>query len=149
MKICSKCQRELSEDSFAFKNKRKSNYHSICKECKRDYNKIYYQNNSEVVKKNTAPRRKRQIKENRKFVWDYINSHDCLECGEPNPMLLEFAHRDPSNKSFNMASGTSRGLCVKTLQAEMDKCDLLCVKCHRLKTAEEQNWWAEFLAPHP
>lgn len=54
----------------------------------------------------------------------------CIECGYSKCIAaLEFHHRDPSGKDFQMSSGK-----VKNWEAnkvELDKCDLLCCRCHR------------------
>ncbi len=54
-------------------------------------------------------------------------------------LLLEFDHRDPSTKVD--AVGTL--LAHSTRQQLMDeiaKCDVRCVRCHRIKTAKDFGW---------
>ena len=54
----------------------------------------------------------------------------CARCGVTDN--LEFDHIDPSTKSFTIAKGSSASE-VK-FQAELEKCQLLCVECHKEKT---------------
>lgn len=57
----------------------------------------------------------------------------CAWCPEYNPFFLEFDHKDPAEKKFNLSgSGLSKPL--EDILAELDKCQLLCLKCHKLKT---------------
>jgi len=55
----------------------------------------------------------------------------CIKCGyNKYPEVLEFHHRDPAQKEFNISK---EGYCMsweKTYK-EIQKCDLLCANCHR------------------
>ena len=55
----------------------------------------------------------------------------CIKCGyDKYPEVLEFHHRDPSKKDFNVSSkGHSRSW--DRVKSEIEKCDLLCANCHR------------------
>ncbi|MEQ1844121.1 MAG: hypothetical protein ABL983_00920 [Nitrospira sp.] len=84
------------------------------------YAKIYRQ---KVVKT-------RKIKV-RQFLWDYLLVHPCIDCGENNPVVLEFDHvRDI--KKFAIAYAPSYTL--QTVEMEIAKCDVRCANCHRKKT---------------
>ncbi len=53
----------------------------------------------------------------------------CELCGYSKSLAaLDFHHRDPDGKDFQIA-GTRRT--IEGLQAELDKCSLLCANCHR------------------
>lgn len=51
-------------------------------------------------------------------------------CGETDPKKLQFHHRDPSTKSFNIGDGAGHHGIQRVLE-ELAKCDVLCTKCHR------------------
>lgn len=57
----------------------------------------------------------------------------CADCGESDPVVLDFHHRDPSQKLFNI--GTARGKSVPKVVAEIAKCDVVCANCHRRREA--------------
>lgn len=61
----------------------------------------------------------------------------CLECAREITVETVFAfdldHRDPAQKSFTVSSRYGN-VSLADLQAEIDKCDLLCAFCHRLRT---------------
>ncbi len=75
----------------------------------------------------------------RKIVWDHKLKHKCLDCGETDPVVLEFDHRDPSLKCFNIASQRNAALDPTKLLLEIKKCDVRCANCHRRKTAIERK----------
>lgn len=58
-------------------------------------------------------------------------SQPCADCGIQYPYyVMDFDHK--GNKSFNLASGKSRGMNV--VKREIAKCDVVCANCHRERT---------------
>lgn len=58
----------------------------------------------------------------------------CDDCGERYPhYVMDFDHRDPLQKLFNIGS-LSRMTSVAKLLAEIAKCDVVCANCHRERT---------------
>ena len=58
----------------------------------------------------------------------------CIECGyKENPVALDFDHINPADKEFTI--GTSyTSVSLKRLYKEIDKCQVLCANCHRIRT---------------
>ena len=67
----------------------------------------------------------------------------CQTCGESNPATLCFHHRDPSQKRITLDSRTFANRKWKSVQEEVEKCDLLCHNCHNI--LHYGNSWEEFL----
>lgn len=61
----------------------------------------------------------------------------CTLCSEDFPECLDFHHKDPSTKSFTIASGLNKPLAE--IMAEVAKCDILCANCHRRRHAMERD----------
>ncbi len=59
----------------------------------------------------------------------------CRICGEKDPIVLDFHHRDPATKSFDLNSANATVSRKRMLQ-EVEKCDVLCANCHRRVEAE-------------
>ena len=76
----------------------------------------------------------------RQTIWKYLEEHPCVDCGESDPRVLEFDHRDDSEKSFNVADALRKVCSVARLMAEIAKCDVRCANCHRRRTYESQGW---------
>ena len=74
------------------------------------------------------------------FLHDYLLKHPCKECGESDPVLLEFDHRDRTEKSANVTRLANFSLAK--VKQELLKCDVLCVKCHRIRTAIQLGWYS-------
>jgi hypothetical protein len=76
----------------------------------------------------------------RQYVYDVLSSSSgCVDCGEKDPIVLEFDHRDPSTKSSNI--GDSYGKSIEYLKEEILKCDIVCANCHRKRTAKMFNYY--------
>jgi len=61
----------------------------------------------------------------------WINSQKvkCSRCSETHVACLEFHHLDPNEKEFVIAKACQKSL--KTIQAEIAKCIVICSNCHR------------------
>ena len=103
--------------------------HGCCKACKCG-------NKSNWQKKNWAdvytphprePLINRQA-ENTKYIWQSKESGVCCMCGEQRTEVLQYHHRDPSDKYFLLSRPRSRPL--ETIKEEIAKCDLMCANCH-------------------
>jgi L-lysine 2,3-aminomutase len=78
-----------------------------------------------------------------KIQWmlDYFSEHPCVDCGETDPVVLEFDHVR-GEKVAAISFMIPRGYPMAKILAEVDKCDVRCANCHRRKTAKERNWYA-------
>ncbi len=89
-------------------------------------------------------RRRRKVNQrkepSRVVIWAHLESHPCVDCGESDPVVLEFDHRDPSRKSFCIGAFAHR-CTLEELHAEIAKCDVRCASCHRRETAKRCKSW--------
>lgn len=83
-------------------------------------------------------RRKREVQS---IINDYLKTHPCIDCGEDDIIVLEFDHRNPDEKSFTIASATSkRFVTPQIILDEIAKCDVRCANCHRRRTYVQLNY---------
>jgi hypothetical protein len=71
----------------------------------------------------------------RKFydVIDALKDVPCADCGGRFPAVaMDFDHRDPSQKSFDVSTRSKSNL--DEIRAEISKCDVVCANCHRVRT---------------
>ena len=61
----------------------------------------------------------------------------CQQCGEGNPIVLDFDHIDPSTKITQISHMVSSP--PVEILAELKKCQVLCCNCHRLKTTADRG----------
>lgn len=59
----------------------------------------------------------------------------CADCrGTFPPYVMDFDHRDPDRKLFNLTVTKSLLKNREVLFAEIAKCDIVCANCHRIRT---------------
>jgi hypothetical protein len=138
-KRCSTCKQNKNIEEFSWRFKALGIRQGTCRDCRKIQVKKWYVEHKQEHLKNVHARKKRYRQEMRQYVWDYLLSHPCIECGESDPVVLEFHHKYGKDKAISvMVAG---GYPVATIQAEIDKCDVLCANCHRRKTMKQRGWF--------
>jgi hypothetical protein len=66
------------------------------------------------------------------YLIEFFRTRPCVDCGESDPLVLEFDHR--SDKIFNISKGIRDHSWASVLD-EIAKCDVVCANCHRRRTA--------------
>lgn len=140
-KTCVTCKIKKPIQDFNIHSERKDGHQSFCRDCGKIRAKNYYQANRQHHIKNIYKRKLQQIAISRAFVLDYLKKHPCVDCGFDKPAALDFDH--VRGKKRNIVSAlVNTGYSVKTIRAEIAKCDVRCANCHRLKTAKDFNWYS-------
>ena len=137
MKTCSVCKR--SDVEFHKNGSKPDGLQSTCKECKKEVGAKYFQD-SKGHHKNLNKERKRKA---RQHIWDYLKTHPCIDCGESDPIVLEFDHR--SDKLMPVSHMINVGASLEKIDLEIAKCDIRCAHCHRRKTAKDFGWYKDLV----
>lgn len=140
-KRCAHCGKLKPESAFNWRNRSKGWKWGTCKTCQSAQRKQWYENNKERHKHNVKQNRRETVRQTRQFVLDYLQSHPCELCGESDPAVLEFHHRDPADKRTRVSAMINTGYSVDKVREEIEKCQVLCANCHRKVTSREQNWY--------
>jgi len=143
-KKCTQCNLEKEFTEFFVKNKEKKLLHSQCKSCynrKRKSKEHYNKYKNEYLER-INKRKAIKINENRQKLLEYFKEHSCIKCGETNPIVLEFDHRDEKDKKRGIATMMT-SYNWETILVEIEKCDVLCANCHRIRTSQQFGWWYE------
>lgn len=139
MKKCPKCALEKDLKDFRSNSKRKDGLQAYCKLCDKKFQAEWYLKNKQKHIKKSFLRRKDLQKISQDYVLDYLKTHPCVDCGEKDPIVLEFDHL--SNKKFGISKMMHDGLKPEIIQGEIDKCEVRCSNCHKRKTAKQFNWY--------
>ena len=144
MKYCYDCSSSKSLDEFSWNNKKKGIKAQRCKPCQNARTRKHYQENKDTYNSN----KNKNWNRSRKYVFDYLMEHPCITCGEADPRVLEFDHRDPSTKEFSICDGVQRRMSKARLDSEIAKCDVLCSNCHARKTAIDYKYFTHTYLNH-
>ena len=105
------------------------------------YQAKWYEANREQHVAAVARSRAKRLDKIREYVWEYLLEHPCVDCGEADPIVLEFDHVR-GEKSFTIGVAMASRP-VADVISEIEKCDVRCCNCHRRKTSSERNWWRQ------
>lgn len=75
----------------------------------------------------------------RDIVSKLKNDLRCEFCGEDHIACLDFHHRDPSEKDFNISTAVVNGYGINRIMQEIAKCSILCANCHRKLHYKEKD----------
>jgi hypothetical protein len=116
-------------------------HEGACRECRRaDWRRYHHRLDK--------PRRRARHSENRTVrlakladnLLDYLLCHPCVDCGEADPLVLEFDHRDPKLKVAHISKLVSNARSWKVVYEEIEKCDVRCANCHNRRHALEREY---------
>ena len=140
-KQCVHCREEKPIEEFAYSNRLLGTRQKHCRACMRMFNKNSYDKKSPEERQKIYDNRTKRRENARQYVWDYLASHPCVDCGESDPRLLEFDHVRGKKKAAISVLASGRHS-IETIQAEIAKCEVRCTSCHRKKTYEDRGWFS-------
>lgn len=124
VKTCKDCQQTLPFDHFYVNKGMRDGRLSWCKKC-------------------TVRRYRSGVKDRAARMRDYVQAikleRGCADCGyNAHPAALDFDHLPGTVKTMRLASAPG-GSTMAKLIAEMEKCEVVCANCHRVRTAERRS----------
>lgn len=137
LRRCGRCGALKPLGDFAWRRKSRNQLDNYCRPCRADYKHEHYAANRERYIAD-ALRRKRELAVTRSlFLIAYFRTHPCADCGETDPVILEFDHR--GDKEFAIGANL-RDRRWEDILAEIAKCDVVCANCHRRRTAAQRGF---------
>jgi len=144
---CSKCGKQTEDRAFATYKHRDGRIgrRTVCKKCRASYQddnfekmKAYRKqyNIKNRTKKATEQSKRRQAV---KLVIDKIKSETpCCDCGRKfHPVAMDFDHIKGKRKSI--ASMYSQAYKIDLILEEIERCEVVCACCHRIRTMERRE----------
>src|SRR4051812_48540847 len=133
---CYRCGATKPANDFAWRRKAKGQRDTFCRPCRSAYGREHYEANKQRYIAQAAVVKRRLALERTRFLLDFFETHPCVDCGETNPVVLEFDHlRD---KSFSIGGKLTTHKWQAILD-EIEKCDVVCANCHRIRTAKRRG----------
>src|SRR2546423_7820606 len=91
-KLCPTCATKKSINEFGRNRSRRDCLQSQCRACKRTVQKNWYEANKASHVAKVVKRRREVEAEMIGSIVAYLKTHPCVDCGESNPVVLEFDH---------------------------------------------------------
>lgn len=131
-KRCAHCKRVKTHEEF---NRRgETGRQPKCRPCDQKLAmERYYDGYGERV---LEMKRKRRY-DNAQAVLTHLGGKQCIDCGIDDVRVLEFDHvRGTKVKNVSQMYDYS----LKTIFEEIEKCEVRCANCHRIKTCAQLGW---------
>jgi hypothetical protein len=133
---CGRCGERKPLADFNWRRKTRGQRDNLCRPCRSEYHRDHYLANRQRYI-DQAQARKRELRlERTGYLIDYFKAHPCVDCGEEDPVVLEFDHL--GNKSFDIGQVLPYRNWQSILD-EIDKCEVVCANCHRRRTAQRKG----------
>lgn len=142
MKVCSACQLPKALADFHRHAGRADGRQTVCKACKATYNRSYYEVNGDRHAAGRASDRAR-LRDDVGRLMRAFKDAPCADCGRRLPgEAMDLDHvRGTKRGDATWIRGQGRA----TAQGELEKCDVVCVNCHRRRTDHRRRRLAVLL----
>jgi hypothetical protein len=111
-----------------------------CKDCRKARDRRTYEKDPAAHTARVRAWKQRAMTVTRQQLLAYLLDHRCAHCGERDPVVLEFHHRQ-TGKLAAIAVLLKDVAPWPRIAAEIEKCTVLCANCHRRQTAQDRGWW--------
>ena len=139
-KQCTKCNVEKTLDLF--EKTIAGNPYGKCKECRKAFFNEHYKNPDR--KKAILQHARMTRNNNMRNMLIYLSDNPCVDCGETDPIVLEFDHVI-GEKKWSISKGAHSACKWSTILEEIQKCEVRCANCHRKKTSQRAGGWYKML----
>lgn len=135
MKTCTKCLLPKEDNEFNWRSKSKGIRQWYCRACQNKSSSNHYKNNSLSYKGRSIVRRNK-LRDN---FTQWMKDKSCVDCGEPDPIVLECDHVR-GTKKFGISKMFRVCSSWEVILEELSKCEVRCANCHRRRTAKQFSW---------
>lgn len=139
-KRCAICKVSRPVDQFNRKLRSADGRQPHCRECNRLASRAYYRRTRVKHVDDVSRNKVDYIRRNRQLLLHHLLEHPCVDCGETDLRVLDFDHVRGS-KRREVGRMAASPCSVAALEAEIAKCEVRCVNCHRRRTRRVLRWW--------
>ena len=137
MLVCHACGERKSQTEFYLRKSgaRAGEYYTYCKDCYKKKGRRYYQLHRDTQRLLSNARRRKYRVSRHRLVLE-MKKVPCADCGKRYPhYVMDFDHHEGIGKLGNISNLINRNfLSMEKLRKEIEKCDVVCANCHRIRT---------------
>jgi hypothetical protein len=140
---CGRCGHLLPIEFF---NRLRDGHQWWCRACFR----AYFAERGDIHRQQSGKARRARAARARAHILKRLASASCVDCGVADIVVLEFDH--VAGKLRDIARLISDGVPLGRIDEEIERCEIVCVNCHRRRTAMRSGWlradpeWREKIA---
>jgi hypothetical protein len=136
MRRCGRCGELKPLDDFAWRRKEKGQRHNYCRPCHAAYHREHYLANKDRYVAQATARKKALYLKHTRYLIEYFATHPCVDCGESDPVVLEFDHL--GDKEFDIGHALPNRS-WQSILAKIEKCEVVCRNCHRRRESRRMG----------
>lgn len=140
-KVCSRCKVSKPASEFNRYERSKDGLQPTCRSCQA----AWYREHAEQTKANAHRRRVVWRVDAQHRMLAYLAEHPCVDCGEADPVVLEFDHVR-GKKEAMVSRLVMNGASWRRIEEEIAKCEVRCANCHRRRSAVNGGYYRAFVA---
>lgn len=131
---CTRCGELKPAGAFPRRRRGGEKLQTWCRDCFAEVNDRRYRvmHESELARLRLNVEATRHA--NQQAVLAYLATHPCVDCGDADPIVLEFDHLGP--KKADVSKLVNSGTTWPVIAAEIAKCVVRCANCHRIRTGQ-------------
>jgi|ERR687892_1186514 hypothetical protein len=136
MRRCGRCGQLKPVDEFNWRRRERGQRDNMCRPCRSEYKRQHYLANKQRYVDQARARAQALYLERTVYLLEYFATHPCVECGEGDPVVLEFDHL--GDKKFDIGHALPYRNWQSILD-EIEKCDVVCRNCHRRRESRRSG----------
>lgn len=140
--LCERCKEPFKPDRAGVKRfcSKKCRHAEWCEKNRSQLNENVRKYRANRYKKEGCWRENgKKVTELRAWMFE-IKSKPCSDCGNCFEVCcMDFDHREGTTKAYNLGSMFAHHYSKELIQTELDKCDLVCSNCHRIRTRDRKK----------
>ena len=126
---CRTCKTWKPKSEFNYRDVERGLLMYDCRQCAQEHRRNSYANHRETARASNDEWTRRAVETAKDYVYNYLLSHPCADCGNNDILVLTFDHVR-GKKQLNVSEMVGRGRSIDTIKAEIAKCDVVCFNCH-------------------
>jgi len=148
-KVCTACKQSRPTSEFNRRARSADGLQNVCRACNRQRARRYYAEHREAHIRTIMGRKAARRAACLEVVGAHLLANPCVDCGEADPRVLDFDHREGVVKDAEVLRLAQDGYAVERVRAEIAKCDVRCRNCHAKVTYARQGLtWRDRLLEH-
>jgi transposase-like protein len=131
LRRCGRCGHHLPAECF---NRLGAGRQWWCRSCFA----LYFRARGDLHRRQSYAAKLARAQALREYILDHLRRTPCVECGERDPVVLEFDHI--GEKVASISRLLSDAAPRRVIDAEIARCEVVCANCHRRRTALRGGW---------